>query len=296
MEDHFDDFFNVNKDPVSELSKKKKTILDSDSDSDTSVAAPSFMKKATLSDSDESIDEESVYSDDDFEKDSIDGADDDAASTVKSVSSEKSIKSVKSNLTSEKKKMPEPSIATMKDKCDEESGKIEDPEVIETVFSDLTIEAKPELEKEAPTKPAIDRLIIAAEVKASIDTKPTGDPAKTQVLGKRLQKVVQSRRQGSKSKLPLNYTGLGSTAALEDLERFNANGLNLELQGSRGKRKELYLKWLAEKETKRRAEMSMTKTKTKEINKQKQEELLEKQVERDGRVDLVNIKLISFLN
>merc|ERR1711892_21026 len=195
MEDHFDDFFNVNKDPVSELSKKKKTILDSDSDSDTSVAAPSFMKKVTLSDSDESIDEESVYSDDDFEKDSIDGADDDAASTVKSVSSEKSIKSVKSNLTSEKKKMPEPSIATMKDKCDEESGKVEEPKVIETVFSDLTIEAKPELEIEAPTKPAIDRLIIAAEVKASIDTKPTGDPAKTQVLGKRLQKVVQSRRQ-----------------------------------------------------------------------------------------------------
>ena len=33
----------------------------------------------------------------------------------------------------------------------------------------------------------------------------------------------------------------------------------------------------------------MTKNKTKEINKQKQEELLEKQVERDGRVDLVNI-------
>ena len=82
MDDQFDDFFNVNKDPVSELSKKK-SILD-DSDSDDEPPKTSFLKQATLSDSEESV-SESVYSDDDFERDSID---EDEVSTVKSVKSD----------------------------------------------------------------------------------------------------------------------------------------------------------------------------------------------------------------
>ena len=50
MDDQWDDFFNVNKDPVSEVSKKK-TFLDTDSESDSEAPKPSFLKKATLSDS-----------------------------------------------------------------------------------------------------------------------------------------------------------------------------------------------------------------------------------------------------
>ena len=132
--------------------------------------------------------------------------------------------------------------------------------------------------------------MIAPEVKAEVVakisqasvTKTEIDPTKTKVLGKRLQNVIASRRSGKQSKLPMNYTGLGSTTALEDLQRFNSNELNLELQGGRGKRKELYLKWLQEKETRRQEEMKKAKAKTREENKLKLNEQMEKQAERDG--------------
>ena len=69
---------------------------------------------------------------------------------------------------------------------------------------------------------------LAEKVEDASDAKE--DPTKTKVLGKKLQTLVASRRAGKKSKLPTNYTGLGSTTALEDLQRFNRNELNLELQ------------------------------------------------------------------
>ena len=48
-------------------------------------------------------------------------------------------------------------------------------------------------------------------------------------VGSRLQKMMASRKS-AKAKLPENYNGLGSTAMLNELERFKTNALNLELQ------------------------------------------------------------------
>ena len=101
------------------------------------------------------------------------------------------------------------------------------------------------------------------------------------LLGKRMQTLIQNRKAGKNGKLPYNYNGLGSTAALEELERFRNQTLNSELQGARGQRKEIYLAWLAKKEQRRNEEKTSKKLADKEKAKEQRAEIEEKKKERE---------------
>ena len=256
------------------------------------------------SSSEESINE-SVYSDEDFEQDSMDElADksivsvksDKSAKSTKSTKSVKSTKSTKSNksdkstksekstksakstksvksTTSEKskpEKVAEPVVVTMAAPVEStpSSQQLEAPQVAPlasalaplslsdptkppvtqseamdakptdaTVTLGKIIESRTETASALPAPAAEDneknfdinatiseRMKNQAKTMGTSKSRPISAP-----VGSRLQKMMASRRAG-KAKLPENYNGLGSTAMLNELERFKTNALNLELQ------------------------------------------------------------------
>ena len=277
-----DDFFPKKNDPETELSKNKvKSILDT-SDSESDDDQLDFLKKerktlvntkaASLSSSNSSLNE-SIYSEDSFENDSVEEKSTSKSITDKSPKSARSNKSTKS-ITSQKSTINKTKI---EEKSDISAATViissskavtppitpKTPRVIATepkhstevpvvlsarkteeepdtktvnLLSNLHIEAKndqTDLIKEESTEDDLGKrmnLKIQSEMKNQASkmgksSRPTSAP-----VGAQLQKIIQNRRAGKHSKLPENYKGLGSTAALEDLQRFKSDGLNLEIQ------------------------------------------------------------------
>ena len=254
------------------------------------------------SSSDESIDE-SVYSDEDFEQDSMDELADKSIVSVKSDKSTKSTKSTKSvkstkstksdkSTKSEKSTKSAKSTKSVKSTTSEKSKseKVAEPVVVAmaapvestpstqpqkapqvtplasalapltlseptkppvaqteamdakptdaTVTLGKIMEARTETASALPVPAAEDNTEKTVDINATISERMKNQ-AKTMgtsksrpisaPVGSRLQKMMASRRAG-KAKLPENYNGLGSTAMLNELERFKTNALNLELQ------------------------------------------------------------------
>ena len=240
------------------------------------------------SSSDESINE-SVYSDEDFEQDSMDELADKSIVSVKSDKSTKSTKSVKSTKSTKSARSTKSLKSTTSEKSKPEEKK-EEPVTVEIAapvesapvqplqaaqVAPLTLAPEPFISE--PAKPPLvqstaksfeiqpseatvtlgkimeartettepssvseagnnnektidinttisERMKNQAKTMGTSKNRPTSAP-----VGSRLQKMMASRKS-AKAKLPENYNGLGSTAMLNELERFKTNALNLELQ------------------------------------------------------------------
>ena len=118
---------------------------------------------------------------------------------------------------------------------------------------------------------------ISDTQKSSNIARKDGSAGNKTLISKKMQTLIINRRKGKNSKLPENYTGLGSTLGLEELDRFRNNALNTELQGAKGQRKEMYLAWLEKKESLNAAKATVAKQSNQEKKKIEQEQLEEKQ-------------------